>query len=85
MKTPIREQLKNLASSWINPTYADQFEDNPYAVIQDLIVRAFTTQVPEGPETALLREAWKRLGKSALTGYYDPTLGIAEAINLRNT
>ncbi len=66
----IEKHIKDLSARWINPTYAS--EVMAPTQIQHLIVHAFVNKVPEGPETKLLREAYKRLQNSSLGSEYLP-------------
>ena len=63
----IREHLRELAAKWINPEYAARFD--PSHTLKDLIVHAFLNECNDY-EDALLREAWKRLQRSALNGEF---------------
>jgi hypothetical protein len=68
MTGDIRTLLYNLTVKWIGKEYAA--EVNPPTALKELIIRAFVDRVPDGPETALLREAYKRLEAGAMTGWY---------------
>jgi hypothetical protein len=62
----IREQLLALATRWIGPDYAHAM--SVAQQVDDLIVHAFVNRIPDGHDTALLREAYARLQAGALTG-----------------
>lgn len=64
----INKYIRELAATWINPTYATMAPVS--AQIYALIVHAFINKIPEGAETRLLHEAYKRLQSGSLETEY---------------
>lgn len=68
MTGDIRVLLYNLTVKWIGEEYAA--EVNPPVALEALIILAFVDRIPDGPETALLREAYRRLQAGSMSGWY---------------
>jgi hypothetical protein len=66
----IREQIRILSQIWINVDYAR--EVNIPTQVKDLCVYAFVNKMPEGLETRVLREAYRRLEMGELSGDFSP-------------
>lgn len=62
----IRDAIRDLSTRWINESYAQNV--SVPTQVQTLIVHAFVHRIPDGPETDLLHEAYKRLQQGHLTG-----------------
>ena len=62
----IRDAIRALAANWINESYARSI--SVPMQVDHLIIHAFVNRIPEGNETALLREAHRRLQACALNG-----------------
>lgn len=62
----ITDAIRQLSKRWINDAYA---EEVPVPTqLTHLIVHAFIHGVHQGPDAELLREAYRRLESSNLTG-----------------
>ncbi len=65
----IRDEIKRLASEWINPVYADRFDASH--VLKDLMAHAFLHGIDRHSDDGLiLLEAHRRLQAGALDGEY---------------